>query len=103
MNKINVEIDADKLNAIRRKLSFQENRDLTNQETVDLMVESAYKGSVPKTGKPGRPRYVTGQHEVKKLIQSGATSTEAMKKLGVSRSTFFRHKAKERKLLEESE
>lgn len=102
MNKINVEIDADKLNAIRRKLSFQENRDLTNQETVDFMVESAYKGSVPKTGKPGRPRYVTGQHEVKKLIQSGATSTEALENLGCSRSTFFRIKAKEKLKAEQS-
>jgi hypothetical protein len=99
MNKITVEIDVDKLNAIRRQLSFQENRDLTNQETVDLIVEFFHEKTAPKERKA---HLKTGHQEIKKLILDGATSTEAIKNLGCSRSTFFRIKAKEKLKAEQS-
>jgi hypothetical protein len=100
MNKITVEIDADILNAIRRKLSFRENRDLTNQETVDLIVEFFHNKTAPKERKA---HYNAGHQEVKKLILDGATSTEAVKNLGCSKSTFFRIKAKEKLKAEQSQ
>lgn len=99
MNKITVEIDAEKLNAIRRKLSFQNNLDLTNQETLDLIIDSYSKNAVPKER---RPVYNSGQQEVRKLIQNGSTSREALRTLGCSRSTFFRIKAKERRKAEQA-
>ena len=66
------------------------------QALIQFLIEREYN-TVKK------PRHTAQKSDIKEAIYNGYTSTEAMKKLNVSRSTFFRHKSKERKLLEESE
>lgn len=102
MSNIEVQVNLDELDVVRRKLSFQLNKDLTSEETIQFLIEREYNTAkrIPLTK---NPHHRTEKSEIREAIYNGSTSTEAMKKLGVSRSTFFRHKAKERKLLEESE
>jgi len=102
MNSIEVKVNEDELDVVRRKLSYQLNKDLTSEETIQFLIEREFSTAkkIPLTKKP---HHEVGKSDIREAIYNGSTSTEAMKKLGVSRSTFFRHKAKERKLLEESE
>jgi hypothetical protein len=102
MNSIEVKVNEDELNVVRRKLSFQLNKDLTSEETIQFLIEREFNTAkkIPLTKKP---HHSVGKSDIREAIYNGYTSGEAMKKLGVSRATFFRHKAKERKLLEESE
>jgi len=100
MNKISLSVNADKLDVIRRKMSFELNQDLTNDEVIELVIDNVYNSfhkAVPK------PRHDVNRKTIVEEINNGSTSGQAMKKLGISRSTFFRYKAKEKKLLEESE
>jgi predicted DNA-binding protein (UPF0251 family) len=102
MSSIEVQVNVEELDVVRRKLSFQLNKDLTSEETVKFLIEREYNAAkkIPHTKKP---HHEVGKSDIREAIYNGYTSTEAMKKLGVSRSTFFRHKAKERKSLEASE
>jgi hypothetical protein len=100
MNKISLLIDSDKLDVIRRKMSFELNQDLTNDEVIEFVIDNVYNSfhkSVPK------PRHDVSRKSIVEEINIGSTSGQAMKKLGISRSTFFRYKALEKKLLEESQ
>jgi len=96
MSSIEVQVNLDELDVVRRKLSFKCNKDFTAEETIQFLIEREYNTI-------NKPRHTAQKSDIKEAIYNGYTSTEAMKKLNVSRSTFFRHKAKERKLLEESE
>jgi DNA invertase Pin-like site-specific DNA recombinase len=95
MNKILVEVDADKLNAIRRQLSFKLNTDLTNDEALQIILNGNMRRA--KT-----PHYNAGKDAVLQLIKDGSSSGEALRTLGCSRSTFFRIKAKEKRKAEQS-
>jgi hypothetical protein len=48
------------------------------------------------------PHYNAGKDAVLQLIKDGATSGQALRTLGCSRSTFFRIKAKERRKAEQA-
>lgn len=95
MSKILVEVDADKLNAIRRQLSFKLNTDLTNDEALQIILNGNMRRA--KT-----PHYNAGKDAVLQLIKDGSSSGEALRTLGCSRSTFFRIKAKEKRKAEQS-
>ena len=102
MSSIEVQVNLDELDVVRRKLSFQCNKDFTSEETIKFLIEREFNiaKKIPLAKKsPNRAE----KSDIKECIYNGSTSGEAMKKLNISRSTFFRHKAKERKLLEESE
>jgi len=102
MISIEVQVNLDELDIVRRKLSYQLNKDLTSEETIKFLIEREFNTAkkIPLTKKP---HHSVRKSDITEAIYNGYTSGEAMKKLGVSRSTFFRHKAKERKLLEASE
>ncbi len=102
MISIEVQVNLDELDIVRRKLSYQLNKDLTSEETIKFLIERECNNTkkIPLTKKP---HHEVAKSDITEAIYNGYTSTEAMKKLGVSRSTFFRYKAKERKLLEASE
>jgi hypothetical protein len=102
MISIEVQVNLDELDIVRRKLSYQLNKDLTSEETIKFLIEREFNTAkkIPLTKKP---HHQVAKSDITEAIYNGSTSTEAMKKLGVSRSTFFRYKAKERKLLEASE
>ena len=95
MNKITVEVDADKLNALRRQLSFKLNTDLTNDEALQIILNGNLR-------RAQTPHYNAGKDVVLQLIKDGATSGQAMKILGCSRSTFFRVKAREKRKAEQA-
>ena len=95
MSKILVEVDADKLNAIRRQLSFKLNTDLTNDEALHIILNGNMR-------RAQTPHYNAGKDAVLQLIKDGATSGQALRTLGCSRSTFFRIKAKERHKAEQA-
>ena len=96
MSKIKVEVDADKLNTIRRQISYKLNTDLTNEEALEYLLNG--NSTRPKTL---QPRYKGGQDAVLELIKNGSTSGDALRTLGCSRSTFFRVKAKQKNQVEE--
>jgi ACT domain-containing protein len=102
MSSIEVQVNVEELDVVRRKLSFLLNKDLTSEETVKFLIEREYI-TAKKNPLTKKPYHNVEKSDIREAIYNGSTSTEAMKKLNVSRSTFFRHKAKERKLLEESE
>jgi hypothetical protein len=102
MSSIEVQVNLDELDVVRRKLSFQCNKDFTSEETIQFLIEREFN-IAKKIPLAKKPHHDVAKSDIKEAIYNGYTSTEAMKKLNVSRSTFFRHKAKERKLLEESE
>ena len=95
MSKILVEVDADKLNAIRRQLSFKLNTDLTNDEALQIILNGNMR-------RAQTPHYNAGKDAVLQLIKDGSSSGEALRTLGCSRSTFFRIKAKERRKAEQA-
>jgi DNA invertase Pin-like site-specific DNA recombinase len=95
MSKILVEVDADKLNAIRRQLSFKLNTDLTNDEALQIILNGNMR-------RAQTPHYNAGKDAVLQLIKDGSSSGEALRTLGCSRSTFFRIKAKEKRKAEQS-
>lgn len=96
MSKIKVEVDAEKLNTIRRQISYKLNTDLTNEEALEYLLNS--NSTRPKTF---QPHYKGGQDAVLELIKNGSTSGDALRTLGCSRSTFFRVKAKQKNQVEE--
>jgi hypothetical protein len=48
MSDFNLEVDSEKFNVVRRKLSFDCNQDLSNEEVVNILIDNAYKNSKPK-------------------------------------------------------
>ena len=102
MSSIEVQVNLDELDVVRRKLSFVCNKDFTAEETIQFLIEREYN-TARQASFTKKPHHDVTKSDIKEAIHNGYTSTEAMIKLGVSRSTFFRHKAKERKLLEASE
>ena len=102
MSSIEVQVYLHELDVVRRKLSFQCNKDFTSEETIQFLIEREFN-IAKKIPLAKKPHHRVEKSDIRECIYNGSTSGEAMRKLNVSRSTFFRHKAKERKLLEESE
>ena len=48
MSEFNLEVDTEKFNVVRRKLSFDCNQDLTSEEVINILIDNAYKVSQPK-------------------------------------------------------
>jgi DNA-binding NarL/FixJ family response regulator len=94
MNKITVEIDADKLNAIRRKFSFQHNKDFTANDVIDWIIHKELAGTRAIPKKPRQTFVYVNTNEVLKELQKGTTGQAISDKLGCSLSTVWRHKAK---------
>ena len=42
MNSISITVNQDELNVVRRKLSFQFDKDLTSEETIQFLIEREY-------------------------------------------------------------
>lgn len=86
MSEFNLEVNTEKFNAIRRKLSFDCNQDLTNEEVLNYLIENAYKNSVPKK------RNRVSMETIIEQVQNGMSTAEVAKNLNVSMSTVFRAK-----------
>ena len=91
--KHNLEIDIDKLNTIKRKFSFQLDRDLSLQEVLNLLIDNA------STISPRKKSVHADTSVVAEGFEKGLTGQKIANKIGCSLSTVWRHKAK---LLEES-
>ena len=100
MERISIFINQDELNVVRRKLSFQLDKDLTSEETIQFLIENEYKVA-KKIVLTKKTHHSSVREDVKDSIFNGLTSVEAMKKYNISRSTYFRHKARERRLIGE--
>jgi hypothetical protein len=90
MKRISISVNQDELDVVRQKLSFKFNKELTSEEAIRFLIEKECFSFTKK------PRHSAEKSDIKKSIINGLTSTEAMKELGISRATFFRHKAKEK-------
>jgi DNA invertase Pin-like site-specific DNA recombinase len=101
MKRISISINQDELNVVRRKLSFQFDKDLTSEETIQFLIEREYD-IAKKISFTKKPTHIAEKSDIKNSFLNGITSTEAMKEFGISRSTFFRYKARERNLIGEN-
>ena len=89
--KHNLEIDLDKLNTIKRKFSFQLDRDLSLQEVLDLLIDRASNTSA----KSNRKKTVHADKSVvAEGFEKGMTGQKIADTIGCSLSTVWRHKAK---------
>jgi DNA invertase Pin-like site-specific DNA recombinase len=95
MKSITIIVNQDELNVVRRKLSFEFDKDFTSEEAIQFLIERECN-IAKKIPLYKKPPHNAEKSDIKKSIINGLTSTEAMKELGVSRSTFFRHKAREK-------
>lgn len=86
MSEFNLQVNTEKFNAIRRKLSFDCNQDLTNEEVLNYLIENAYNNSVPKK------RNRVSMNTIIEQVQNGMSTAEVAKNLNVSMSTVFRAK-----------
>ena len=96
MNTISIPVNQNELNVVRRKLSFQFDKDFTSEEAIQFLIEREYNVA-KQISFHKKPNVRAERSDIKKSITDGLTSTEAMKELGISRSTFFRHKARAKK------
>jgi len=89
--KHNLEIDLDKLNTLKRKFSFQLDRDLSLQEVLDLLIDRASITSA----KSNRKKTVHADtNVVAEGFEKGMTGQKIADTIGCSLSTVWRHKAK---------
>ena len=82
--------DNSKLHRIRRKLSCELDQDLEFSQVLPLLVERAYSDSQRKKYKPTKvnPQLIYDE------LSKGTTVEKCAQKLGVSKMTIFRAKAK---------
>jgi hypothetical protein len=86
MSSIEVQVNLDDLDFVRRKLSFECNKDFTSEETIKFLIERELN-----TTKKSHHRA-----KIREAISNDITYLEAKEKLGVSKSTFYRHRALEK-------
>jgi DNA invertase Pin-like site-specific DNA recombinase len=96
MNSVTIFVNQNELNVVRRKLSFEFDKDFTSEEAIQFLIEREYNIS-KQISFHKKPNVRAEKSDIKKSIINGLTSTEAMKELGISRATFFRHKARAKK------
>ena len=93
MKRISLSVNQDELNVVRQKLFFEFDKDFTSEEAIQFLIERECK----KISFTKKPPHSAEKSDIKKCITDGLTSTETMKELGISRATFFRHKARAKK------
>lgn len=86
MNEFNLELDTEKFDVVRRKLSFDKNNDLNPEQVIQLLVDEAYSKCLPKK------RVRVGMDDIMNEVQKGTSTNEVAKKLNISMSTVFRAK-----------
>ena len=79
-----------KLVKIRRKLSFELDKDIKSSEVIPLILEKAYIKSQRKGGQP----YKINPQLIYDELSKGTTVDKCAQKLGVSKMTIFRAKAR---------
>ena len=80
------EIDTEKFDTIRRKYSLDKNKDLSNGEVIDILIDNAYKNAIPKK------RNRIGVDVVKQAVNEGLSVSQICEKYDISMSTVFRLK-----------
>jgi len=80
------EIDTEKFDTIRRKYSLDKNKDLSNGEVIDILIDNAYKNAIPKK------RNRVGVDVVKQAVNDGLSVSQICEKYDISMSTVFRLK-----------
>ena len=83
-----------KFEKIRRKLSYELDKDLKSSEVVPILLEKAYDSSKIVKEKPVKS-YV---HLINEELARGLTVAKCAEKYGVSMSTIFRWKSKLREM-----
>jgi len=86
MSDFNLEVDTEKFNVVRRKLSFDCNQDLSNEEVVNILIDNAYKNSKPKQ------RVRVNRDIIVQEAENGLSVRQIAEKYDVSWSTIFRAK-----------
>ena len=86
MSEFNLEVDTEKFNVVRRKLSFDCNQDLTSEEVINILIDNAYKVSQPKK------RNRVDMNLILKEVENGASVRQVAEKFDISWSTVFRAK-----------
>jgi hypothetical protein len=86
MSEFNLEVDTEKFNVVRRKLSFDCNQDLTSEEVINILIDNAYKVSQPKK------RNRVDMNLILKEVDNGASVRQVAEKFDISWSTVFRAK-----------
>ena len=81
-----LEIDTEKFDTIRRKLSLDKNKDLSNGEVINILIDTAYKNAIPKKRKR------VGVSIVKQAVDEGLSVSQICEKYDISMSTVFRLK-----------
>ena len=79
-----------KFEKIRRKLSYELDKDLKSSEVVPILLEKAYDSSKIVKEKPLKSHV----HLIFGELARGTTVAKCAEKYGVSMSTIFRYKAK---------
>ena len=83
-----------KFDKIRRKLSYELDREIKSSEVMPLILEKAYVTSKTIQHKPRKVNLQLIQEELSK----GTTTKKCAEKFGVSIQTVFRYKAKLREM-----
>jgi hypothetical protein len=83
-----------KFDKIRRKLSYELDREIKSSEVMPLILERAFNNSKIKIYKPTKVNPQLLYEELSK----GTTADKCAEKFGVSRMTIFRAKAKLREM-----
>ena len=83
-----------KFDKIRRKLSYELDREIKSSEVMPLILEKAHKTSKITIHKPLKVNLQLIQEELSK----GTTTKKCAEKFGVSIQTVFRYKAKLREM-----
>ena len=83
-----------KFDKIRRKLSYELDREIKSSEVMPLILEKAYINSQRKIYKPVKinPQLIYDE------LSKGTTVEKCAEKLGISKMTIFRAKAKLREM-----
>ncbi len=81
-----LKIDTEKFDTIRRKYSLDKNKDLSNDEVFNILINDAYKNATPKK------RNRVGVDVVKQAVNDGLSVSQICEKYDISMSTVFRLK-----------
>jgi len=81
-----LEIDTEKFDTIRSKYSLDKNKDLSNGEVINILIDNAYKNAIPKK------RNRVGVDVVKQAVNDGLSVSQICEKYDISMSTVFRLK-----------
>ena len=84
--EFDLHIDTEKFDTIRRKFSLDKNKDLSNGEVINILIDNAYKNAIPKK------RNRVGVDVVKQAVNDGLSVSQICEKYDISMSTVFRLK-----------